>query len=187
MDALNQFEIGILDFIQNTFSCKFLDYFFIVITSLSNKGIFWIILAIVLLCFKKTRKTGACLGVALVLGEILGNRILKNIFDRPRPYTVNPDITLVIDKLSSFSFPSGHSRCAVECAIAIFANNKKWGIAAIVLAVLTGFSRLYLYMHYPTDVLGGAVLGIIDGLLAVFIVKKASKYIAKRKSGIKNA
>lgn len=182
MDALNQFEIGILDFIRENFSCKFLDCFFISITKLSDKGIFWIILAIVLLCFRKTRKTGICLGAALLLGEILGNQILKKIFQRPRPYNVNPDITLVINKLSSFSFPSGHSRCAVECSIAIFANNKKWGIAAIVVAVLTCLSRMYLYVHYPTDVLGGAALGAIDGLLAVFIVKKASEYIAKRKS-----
>ena len=182
MDALNQFEIGILDFIRDTFSCKFLDYFFVGITRLSDKGIFWIILAIVLLCFKKTRKTGICLGAVLLIGEILGNQILKKIFERPRPYTVNPSVELVIEKLSSFSFPSGHSRCAVECAIAIYANNKKWGIAAIVLAVLTCLSRMYLYVHYPTDVLAGAVLGIIDGLIAVFIVKKASEYIAKRKS-----
>lgn len=182
MDALNQFEIGILDFIREAFSCKFLDCFFIGITTLSNKGIFWIILAIVLLCFKKTRKTGICLGVVLIIGEILGNQILKKIFERPRPYTVNSNITLIIDKLSSFSFPSGHSRCAVECAVVIFANNKKWGIAAIVLAALTCLSRIYLYVHYPTDVLAGAALGVIDGLLAIFIIKKIGEYIAGRKS-----
>ena len=178
---MNEFEIKILDFIQDTFSCKFLDGFFVAITSFTNKGIFWIILAIILLCFKKTRKTGVCLGVALILGEILGNQILKNIFARPRPYVVNTEANVIINKLSSYSFPSGHTRCSVECAIAIFANNKKWGTAAIVFAALTAFSRLYLYMHYPTDVLGGAILGIIDGLLAVFIVKKASEYISKRK------
>ena len=182
MDAINQFEIGILDFIQNTFSCKFLDYFFVGITTLSNKGIFWIILAVVLLCFKKTRKTGICLGVVLLIGEIVGNQILKRIFERTRPYTVNPNATLIIDKLSSFSFPSGHSRCAVECAVVIFANNKKWGIAAIVVAGLTCLSRMYLYVHYPTDVLAGAALGIIDGLLAIFIVKKIGEYVNNRKS-----
>ncbi len=183
MDALNQFEIGILDFIRENFSCKFLDYFFVGITRLSDKGIFWIILALVLLCFKKTRKTGICLGVVLIIGEILGNQILKKVFERPRPYTVNPNVELVIDKLSSFSFPSGHSRCAVECAVAIFANNKKWGIAAIVVAVLTCLSRMYLYVHYPTDVLAGAALGVFDGLLAIFIVKWVSEYISKKKLG----
>lgn len=187
MDALNQFEIGILDFIRNNFSCKFLDYFFIAITRLSDEGIFWIILALVLLCFKKTRKTGICLGVVLIIGEILGNQILKKLFERPRPYTVNPDITLVIDKLSSFSFPSGHSRCAVECAVVIFANNKRWGIAAITVAVLTCLSRMYLYVHYPTDVLAGAALGVIDGLLAMFIVKKVMERINQKKLGKNNA
>ena len=179
---MNEFEIKILDFIQQTFSCKFLDYFFIAITSLSNSGIFWIILAVVLLCFKKTRKTGICLGVALILGEVFGNLILKNIFARPRPYVVNADANVIIKKLSSFSFPSGHSRCAVECAVAIFYNNKKWGIAAITVAVLTCLSRLYLYVHYPTDVLAGAALGVIDGLLAIFIVKKIGEYINNRRS-----
>lgn len=178
---MNEFEIKILDFIHQTFSCKFLDYFFTAITSLSNSGIFWIILAVALLCFKKTRKTGICLGVALILGEVFGNLILKNIIARPRPYVVNADANVIIKKLSSYSFPSGHTRCAVESATAIFANSKKWGIAAIIIAVLTAFSRLYLYMHYPTDVLGGALLGIIDGLLAVFIVKKLGEYIEKRK------
>ena len=94
---------------------------------------------------------------------------------------------MIIEKLSSFSFPSGHSRCAVECAVAIFANNKKWGIVAIVVAALTCLSRMYLYVHYPTDVLAGGALGVIDGLLAVFIVKKISEYISKRKIGVKNA
>ena len=187
MDALNQFEIGILDFIRQTFSCKFLDYFFVCITSLSNKGIFWIILAVILLCFKKTRKMGATLAAVLLIGEILGNQILKKVFERPRPYTVNPDVELIVKKLTSFSFPSGHSRCAVECAIAVYWNNKKWGIAAIVVAVLTCLSRLYLYVHYPTDVLAGAALGIIDGLLAILIVKKVSEYINNRKLGLKNA
>ena len=156
---MNEFEIGILNFMQETFSCKFLDYFFIAITSLSNSG------------------------VALILGEVFGNLILKNIFARPRPYVVNADANVIIKKLSSYSFPSGHARCATESAVAIFANNKKWGTVAIVLAVLTAFSRMYLYMHYPTDVLAGAVLGVIDGLLAVFIVKKIGEYNAKRKLG----
>ncbi len=184
MDALNQFEIGILNFIRETFSCEFLDLFFVSITTLSDKGIFWIILSLVLLCFKKTRKTGIYLGAVLLIGEILGNQILKKIFERPRPYTVNPEITLVIDKLSSFSFPSGHSRCAVECAVVIFASNKRWGIAAIILAVLTCLSRMYLYVHYPTDVLAGAALGVFDGLLALFIVKKAIEYINNKRLSI---
>ncbi len=178
---MNEFEIKILNFIQDVFSCDFLDFFFKYITKLADKGIFWIILAVVLLFFKKTRKTGFCLAAALIIGEILGNQILKRIFERPRPYTVNPDFTPIITKLKSFSFPSGHTRCSFECAIAIFLNNKKWGTAALILAGVIGFSRLYLYMHYPTDVLAGAILGIIDGFLAVFIVKKITDAINNRK------
>ncbi len=181
MDAINQFEIGILNFIQDTFSCGFLDFFFKTITKFSDEGIGWIVLAIVLLCFKKTRKTGFCLAAALIIGEILGNQIIKKIFERPRPYTVNPDFTPIIPKLKSFSFPSGHTRCAFECALVIFLNNKKWGTAALIFAGLTGISRNYLYMHYPTDVLAGAALGIIDGFIAFFIVKKIYEYVNQKK------
>lgn len=179
---MNEFEIQILDFIRNTFSCKFLDVFFAAITALSNKGVFWIILAVVLLFFKKTRKTGICLCVALTLGLVLGNIFLKNVIARPRPYTVNPNVDLIIDKLSDYSFPSGHTTCSCECALVIFANNKKWGIAAIILAFLTILSRLYLYVHYPTDVLGGLVLGVFDGIIAMIIVNKIYDIIKKRKS-----
>ncbi len=174
---MNEFEIRILDFIREHFSCGFLDFFFKTITKFSDSGIGWIILAVVLLCFKRTRKLGFGLAAALIIGQVIGNNILKNIFDRERPYNVNPDIKLIVPALDSFSFPSGHTRCAVECSVVIFLNNKKLGTAALIFAALTGLSRLYLYMHYPTDVLGGAVLGIIDGLLAFFIVKKFGEYI----------
>ncbi len=180
---MNEFEIKILNFINETFSCAFLDGFFKGITKFSDSGMGWIVLAIVLMCFKKTRKTAYCLAAALIIGQVLGNNILKNIFDRPRPYTVNPDVITIVPKLDSFSFPSGHTRCAVECALVIFLNNKKWGTAALIFAALTGLSRIYLYMHYPTDVLGGVALGIIDGFLAFFIVKKIYDYIEKRKFG----
>ncbi len=142
------------------------------ITKLGNGGIFWIITAVVLLFFKKTRKTGVTMAIALILGLLLGNIFLKNVIARPRPFVVNPLIELIIEKPGEFSFPSGHTLSSFECAIAIFIKNKKWGIAAIVLAAIIALSRLYLYVHYPTDIIAGILLGIAIAFLATFIANK---------------
>lgn len=169
---MNEFEIGILNKIQDIFGCAFLDTVMPIITKLGDGGIFWIALAITFICFKKTRKIGFCMGLSLIIGYLTGNVFLKNVVARTRPYNVNTEFTILVEKLKSFSFPSGHTLASVESATAIFICNKKIGIPALVLAGLIAFSRLYLYVHYPTDVLGGAVLGILVAILSCFIINK---------------
>lgn len=172
---MNSFEIGILDFIRETFSTRFLDVFFSTITRFADHGIGWIIVAILLIAFKKTRKMGISMGLALLIGYITGNMFLKNVIGRVRPYDFAGNVDLLVDRLSDFSFPSGHTLCSFEGAFAVFIRNKKWGIAAIVFAILIALSRLYLYVHYPSDVLVGALMGIAIAYLASFIVDKAAK------------
>ena len=172
---MNSFEIGILDFIRETFSTRFLDVFFSTITRFADHGIGWIIVAVLLIAFKKTRKMGISMGLALLIGYITGNMFLKNVIGRVRPYDFAGNIDLLVDRLSDFSFPSGHTLCSFEGAFAVFIRNKKWGIAAIVFASLIALSRLYLYVHYPSDVLVGALMGIAIAYLASFIVDKAAK------------
>ena len=172
---MNSFEIGILDFIRETFSTRFLDVFFSTITRFADHGIGWIIVAILLIAFKKTRKMGISMGLALIIGYITGNMFLKNVIGRVRPYDFAGNIDLLVDRLSDFSFPSGHTLCSFEGAFAVFIRNKKWGIAAIVFAFLIALSRLYLYVHYPSDVLVGVLMGIAIAYLASFIVDKAAK------------
>lgn len=172
---MNSFEIGILDFIRETFSTRFLDVFFSTITRFADHGIGWIIVAILLIAFKKTRKMGISMGLALLIGYITGNMFLKNVIGRVRPYDFAGNVDLLVDRLSDFSFPSGHTLCSFEGAFAVFIRNKKWGIAAIVFAFLIALSRLYLYVHYPSDVLVGALMGIAIAYLASFIVDKAAK------------
>lgn len=169
---MNSFEIGILDFIREHFTCNFFDWFFPLITRFADHGMGWIITAVILLCFKKTRKMGFSMGLALIIGYLVGNMFLKNVVARVRPYDFAEGIELLIDKLTDFSFPSGHTLCSFEGAFAVFIRNKKRGIAAIVFAVLIAISRLYLYVHYPSDVLAGAILGIFIAYLASFIVDK---------------
>ncbi len=178
---MNEFELKILDFIQEYLRFDFLDDLMVLLTRLADDGILWIVLAVALICFKPTRKMGISVGLALILGLIVGNLGLKNLFARPRPYTVNAEATLLIDKLSSYSFPSGHTRCCFESAMAMFLCDKRWGKAAFVLGGIIGFSRMYLYVHYPTDVLGGIILGIINGLIAFFVVDRVYKYFEKKK------
>ena len=168
-------ELRFLDFLQ-TIHTPLLDKILAFITSLGNAGIIWIVLAVVLLILSKTRKTGIIVAAALLMDLILCNLILKNLVARVRPYDVNTAIAILIKKPLDFSFPSGHTAASFAAMTALFlAKMKKAWIAALVLAVLIAFSRLYFYVHYPTDVLGGAVVGILSGIIGYAIVEKIDK------------
>lgn len=168
-------ELRFLDFLQ-TIHTPLLDKILAFITSLGNAGIVWIVLAVVLLILPKTRKTGIIVAAALLMDLILCNLILKNLVARVRPYDVNTAIAILIKKPLDFSFPSGHTAASFAAMTALFlAKMKKAWIAALVLAVLIAFSRLYFYVHYPTDVLGGAVVGILSGIIGYTIVEKIDK------------
>ncbi len=169
---MNGFELSILDSIANIFGCKLLDTAMPIITMFGDGGIFWIALSVIFLIFPKTRKMGLTMGIALAIGFLVGNIFLKNVVGRIRPYDLNPEFPLLIERLHDYSFPSGHTLASFEAATAIFLYNKKIGIPALVLAVLIAFSRLYLYVHYPTDVLCSIGLGIGFALLSFFLVKR---------------
>jgi len=138
-----------------------LDKIMVGITTLGNGGIFWIALSIFLMCIKKTRKCGFLMAISMLLGLIIGNGILKNIIARQRPCWIDNSIPLLVPNPHDFSFPSGHTLASFEAAIMIFLHNKKWGSISLVLAILIAFSRLYLFVHFPTDILGGIVLAAI--------------------------
>lgn len=172
---MNAFELTILDFIAKYCHCPFLDWLMPLITRLGDGGIFWILIAALLLCFPKTRKTGLSMGLALLLGFLIGNVFLKNVVARIRPYDVNTGVELLIARLSDYSFPSGHTLASFEGAVGLMIRDKRLGIPALVLAVLIAFSRLYLYVHYPSDVLAGALLGTAIAFLACFLIDRAYK------------
>lgn len=168
-------ELRFLGFLQ-TIHTPLLDKILAFITSLGNAGIIWIVLAVVLLILPKTRKAGIIVAAALLMDLILCNLILKNLVARVRPYDVNTAIAILIKKPLDFSFPSGHTAASFAAMTALFlAKMKKAWLAALVLAVLIAFSRLYFYVHYPTDVLGGAVVGILSGIIGYAIVEKIDK------------
>lgn len=165
-------EVNILDNIQHIRS-DVLDGFMIFISSLGNSGAIWILLSIILLI--KYRKIGLTCTLSLIIMQISGNIFLKNIINRVRPY-IEYNVDILIKAPYGSSFPSGHTFSSFAVATAIFMWNKKWGIYAYVLAVLIGFSRLYLYVHYPSDVAAGAVLGVGVGVLSYIAVNYFYKY-----------
>lgn len=162
-------EFAILDALQKIHT-PVLDTIMTFITSLGNSGIIWILAGVILLCIPKYRRGGVLVLLALILNLILGNLILKNLVARQRPCWINETVQLLIAVPRDYSFPSGHTMSGFAAATAIWLTDKKLGIPAFILAALIGFSRLYLYVHFPTDVLGGAVLGIMVAFAAKWLL-----------------
>ena len=176
-------ELKILDWFQ-TLHTPVLDKFMTSVTKLGNAGIFWIILTVLFLLIPKMRKTGVVMAAALIIDLLLCNVLLKNFVARTRPYDVNTVIQLLVAKLRDYSFPSGHTAASFASATALyFAGEKKLWKPALVLACLIAVSRLYLYVHYPTDVLGGVVIGIIAGYLGYRLVKVLEDKFSRMKNG----
>lgn len=180
LDTIQTVDFAILDFIAEHFHCSFLNTVMPIITAFADHGIGWIALAVLLVFFKKTRKTGASMGAALVFGLIVGNLILKPLVARIRPYDIHTTVSLLVERLSDYSFPSGHTLASFECATVLLIRHRKAGTAAMAGAILIAFSRLYLYVHYPSDVLAGILLGIVFGILGCLITEKVSLVIEKK-------
>ncbi len=178
---MNGFEVSILLWIQENLRGA-MDGFWIAITTLADKGWFWIGLGVVLLLFRKTRVVGVTLLVSLMINGILTNLTLKDLFARPRPFNVSPELLTLIEKPSSFSFPSGHTSVSFAGALVLLKMMpKKVGVPAVILAAMIGFSRMYIGVHYPTDVLGGIVVGVIASEAAYYLVKYAQERCIRTK------
>lgn len=169
---MQTFELAILDGIQTLFRCSFLDWFMPAVSSLGNNGWIWILLTVLLMLYPKTRKTGAVLALALSLELLCCNGILKPLIDRVRPCAVR-DFSPFIAPPQDASFPSGHTAASFAAVGGLHASGSRLWKPALVLAILIGVSRLYLYVHWPSDVLAGAVLGYGLGWLARWILFSA--------------
>lgn len=168
-------ELQILDALQKIHT-PIMDTLMCGITRLGDAGMIWILLCIVLLLMPKTRKSGMVLLAALLADLLICNVILKPTIQRIRPFDVITDIELLVKRPLDYSFPSGHTAASFTSVMALYlAGEKKLWIPALVLAVLIAFSRLYLYVHYPTDVLGGMIIGVISGALGYWLVQKAEE------------
>ena len=164
-------DFYILDLIKKIFECPFMDFIIPKITFLGNGGFIWVLTAIILLFFKKYRKGGIAILIALAFGAILGSFVLKPLIARPRPFHSMEELSLLIKSPTGFSFPSGHTMSSFSAAYILNYINKKFGYFAIPLAILIAFSRLYLYVHFPSDILAGAILGTLISYLTVKVLK----------------
>ena len=157
-----------------------LDGFFLGLTRVAGSyGQLWVILAALLLIFKKTRKAGVSVLIAYAAVFLIGQLVLKHLISRPRPCQIDQTFALLVSRPSSSSFPSTHSAWAFGAATAIFMQHRKMGAAAYAVAALIAFSRMYMFLHFPTDVLFGTALGIALGVLASRITKALWKRFAR--------
>ena len=177
MEYLIVLDKNILFWIQNHLVSNVLNSYMLGLSKMGNAGIVWIILGIFLLFLKKYRWVGVTVALALAISLIVGNGILKPLVARLRPCIIYPWVPMsVATPLSTdYSFPSGHTFASFAAAIGILCQSKRLGVAALLLATGIGFSRIYLFVHYPSDVLAGVLLGTIAGITAY----KMSAYLSR--------
>lgn len=166
VEFIQNMDFAVLEFIQEKLRCGFLDTLMPIITHLGDKGIIWILTAVVLLFFKEYRRCGAILLFGLLAGLIVGNLIMKNIFERSRPCWLEPIANMLIAVPEDYSFPSGHTMSSAIAAAVLVLRDRRIGVPAVIIALSIAFSRLYLYVHFPTDVLVGAAVGVLIGIVA---------------------
>ena len=170
-----ELELGILDWIQLHLRCGFLDWLMPFVSGLSNHGEVWILLAAVLLLIRRQRARGLSAAFALALDLITCNKILKPLIGRIRPFAFRPDLSLLVSPPGDASFPSGHTAAAFAVVFALKTAGSPLWRPALALAAVTAFSRLYLYVHWPTDVLGGVLLGAAVGWAGAKLTKALLK------------
>ena len=188
-DSLLGFDLAVFEWVQGIQN-HLLTAIMTTIKTLGDEGIIFIVLGLVLLFTKKYRKAGVSILVALVVMLLLNNIVLKELIARPRPFNLDPETyawwhevykypNFNIHQPSSYSFPSGHTSSAFAAAIALLCHDRKLGIPTTIFAAIMGFSRIYVEVHYCTDVIGGAIVGIIYALLGVLVAKLVYPYIEK--------
>lgn len=159
----------VLFYIQSNLHSPLLDKIMILASAAGDYGLIWIFLSLLLLINRKTRKIGITALIALILSTILGEGLVKNIIQRPRPYTEFPWVHLLIDESTAYAFPSGHTTSSFAVAYVLSNYLKRLSPIIWMVALLIAFSRLYLFMHYPSDLVAGIVLGLICGRVATYL------------------
>ena len=179
-EMLLNMDGNILLWIQNHLRQEWLDPVVKGFTHLGDSGLLWILLCLVLLLFPQTRRAGGAVAVALIMSLICTNMLLKPLVQRTRPWLMVEGLTALVAEHDMNSFPSGHTSAALAAATACWGTlPSKWRGIILALAVLMGLSRLYVGVHYPSDVLAGALVGMFCGSLGCLAVR----WFGKRKSG----
>lgn len=179
-EKILEFDFSVLDFIQSNFANSYMDAVMKVVSS-SYFFALWIVIGIILIFIKKQRLNGISLLCSLSITILLTEFVLKLIFMRERPFLLNETHALIIAPPFGTSFPSSHTALSFTAAVVLLRVSKPIGISAIAFAALVGFSRMYLYVHFPTDVIAGAIVGTAASILSVFAVGKIADKIKSKK------
>ncbi len=165
------------------------------ITNLGNMGFIFILISLIMIFFKKTRKIGAIVLFSIAIGFVFTNLILKNVVARPRPFIdETSDYYLWWKEAGSmiesgYSFPSGHTTAAMAFGLSLFlCFKKKWSWVFLLIPLIMGFTRIYFMVHYTTDVLGAILVGGLSALISYFVIKYIGKVIeSKNKTNYQNS
>jgi len=185
METLQTIELAVLDWMQEYLRSDLMDAFFPAFTSLCNAAELWIALAVIFVLLRRHRIAGLSVGAGLLTNLVITNLTLKPLIGRIRPFAVNTAVELLIAMPGSASFPSGHTACSFAAVAALKAAGSPFWKPALPVAVLMGLSRMYLYVHWPTDILGGAVIGWFAGWLGARLVLLAAEKIRARRKNQK--
>lgn len=166
---IEELDFTILDWIQKNFRCGFFDFLMPKISLIGEHGICFIVIGLLLVGIKSYRRAGITILSSMLVGMLIGNVFLKKVVARSRPCWIDTSVGLIVAIPSDTSFPSGHVLQACIVATILLHFDRRLGIAASVLAVLMAFSRLYLYVHFPSDVLAGAAIGIVIGVAGCIV------------------
>lgn len=164
-------DILILNFVQSRCHNGFTDFLFPLITALGNGGAVWVVAGVCLAASKKYRRYGMMLLVSLGMTFLIINVILQPLVARPRPFQQFPGHILLIAAPHSYSFPSGHAGSSFSSAMILLRMDRRIGIPCFVFAALVAFSRVFLFVHYPSDILAGAFIGVLSALLVIKLLK----------------
>lgn len=169
---------AILLWIQEYMRTAWLDVIVPFYSSLGNGGMLWIAIAVVFLFNKRYRYVGGAMLFGLALGWLVGNSFLKPFIARPRPCWLDTSVALLIPVPQDYSFPSGHTLSSVIAATVLWWSGRRWlGMVGILLAALMTLSRLYLFVHFPSDILAGIILGVLIGSAVSYFFYKKEKNI----------
>ncbi|MGE5628096.1 MAG: phosphatase PAP2 family protein [Solirubrobacterales bacterium] len=172
---MNGFDLNLLMHIHDLTHNNVFNIIMPYISTAGNNGIVWIVLSLLLLINRKYRYVGILCIAALLLTAISGEGIIKNIIQRPRPFNVIPNVQLLIAKPHSWSFPSGHTASSFTAFWVIFRELKAFAAPVFIMAAAIAFSRMYLLVHYPSDIAGGIILGIICAELVIRMYYRLNK------------
>lgn len=172
-DFITNIDFSILYWIQDNLRNSFMDFVMPLFSNLQDGGLIWISIAVVMLFFKRTRYCGIAVLFAMGIDTLITEYGIKNIVCRVRPCNLVDDVNMLVKKPTSYSFPSNHSASAFAGAVAVMLTIKKkaWTIPAFVFSGIISFSRMYVFVHFPSDVFAGILLGSAVAVLVCFLMK----------------